>query len=68
MFKQLQGLDEAALRWGYWYMQEIAEKIEMVAPAREEAQDGQIEKFHARTRKYAKSDYNQKEEWCDGYF
>ena len=49
-------------------MQEIAEKIEMVAPAREEARDGRIEKFYAWTRKYAKSDYNQKEEWCDGYF
>jgi hypothetical protein len=49
-------------------MQEIAEKIETVAPAREEARDGRIEIFYARTRKYAISDYNQKEEWWEGYF
>ena len=49
-------------------MQEIAEKIETVAPAREEAWDGRIEIFYARTRTYAISDYNQKEEWWEGYF
>ena len=66
--KRLQGLDEAAPRWGYWYTQEIAEKIETVAPAREEARDSRIEILYARTRKYAISDYNQKEEWWEGYF
>ena len=41
-------------------MQEIAEKIETVAPAQEEAWDGRIEIFYTWTRKYAISDYNQK--------
>ena len=49
-------------------MQEIAEKIEKVGPAREEARDNRIEIFYARTRKYAIDDYNQKEEWWEGYF
>ena len=39
----------------------------MVALAREEARDGRIEIFYARTRKYAISDYNQKEEWWEGF-
>ena len=49
-------------------MQEIAEKIETVALAWEEAQDGWIKNFYAWTWKYAISDYDQKEQWWEGYF